>query len=341
MTNAMPVEKPNSKPSFAKVSGSCVGTKLARVSNLSQVAASTYKPQVKASNNRSTTPNPSNVSDPAAVPESVTSSNSKPVPTPQDAEHNTEEVNGALPTNATAQAERWSAENGPQIQLPDPSQVGNICVTPRMSVGSLMTSNLEERTSQSSSSGEFHKPPSLDGKSVTSGTTFAMDEKESLRPDDSASIRAIEEEDITSPPESAAAGSRIGSDSGARAFRDQINEIAHINTIGLPRARGPPSFSPMPPLVNTPANFPPIATSIAQPPAPPQLINLHGTGSFTGMAPPGPDEKLLEALESPRDRLFVLKLEQDLTDFVKDPKYVMIVSETKGDKLTLHQGVDS
>lgn len=330
MTTAMPIEKPNSKPSFAKVSELCSGRKLDKISDVSQVAASPYKPQVKATNSPSTTPNPSNVPDQAAVPKSITSSNSKHVPISHNVEHNTEKVNGASPTNATGQAEAWSAENGPQVQLPDPSQVGNICVTPRMSVGSLMTSNLEERTSQSSSSGEFHKPPSLDGKSVASGTTFAMDEKESLRPDDSASIRAIEEEDVTSPPESAAAGSRIGSDSGARAFRDQMNEIAHINNTGLPRGRGPPSFSPMPPLVDAPANFPPIATSIAQPQAPPQLINLNGNGSFTGMAPPGPDEKLLEALESPRDRLFVLKLEQDLTDFVKDPKYVIIFPRRMG-----------
>ena len=31
-----------------------------------------------------------------------------------------------------------------------------------------------------------------------------------------------------------------------------------------------------------------------------------------------PDEKLLEALESPKDRIFLLRLEQDVIKFVKD-----------------------
>jgi len=33
-----------------------------------------------------------------------------------------------------------------------------------------------------------------------------------------------------------------------------------------------------------------------------------------------PDEKLLEALQSPRDRLFIVKLEQDFIDFIKEPR---------------------
>ena len=33
-----------------------------------------------------------------------------------------------------------------------------------------------------------------------------------------------------------------------------------------------------------------------------------------------PDEKLLEALRSPRDRLFVVKIEQDFIDFIKDSR---------------------
>merc|ERR1712000_75885 len=62
------------------------------------------------------------------------------------------------------------------------------------------------------------KPPSLDGKSITSGTTFALDEKESLRPDDSASVKAAAEDDDTfSIRGSHFAGSRVGSDLAARA----------------------------------------------------------------------------------------------------------------------------
>ena len=85
----------------------------------------------------------------------------------------------------------------------------------------------DDSVTQLSSSDGSVKPPSLDGKSVASGTTFALDEKESIRPDDSASLRAVEEEDVVSPPDSIAAGSRVGSDSGvARAFRDQLHEIS-------------------------------------------------------------------------------------------------------------------
>jgi len=33
-----------------------------------------------------------------------------------------------------------------------------------------------------------------------------------------------------------------------------------------------------------------------------------------------PDEKLIEAMESPKDRIFLLRLEQDVIEFVKDSK---------------------
>jgi hypothetical protein len=60
------------------------------------------------------------------------------------------------------------------------------------------------------------KPPSLDGKSITSGTTFALDEKESLRPDDSASVKAAEDDDAFSGRGSIVAGSRIGSEAAGK-----------------------------------------------------------------------------------------------------------------------------
>ena len=60
------------------------------------------------------------------------------------------------------------------------------------------------------------KPPSLDGKSITSGTTFALDEKESLRPDDSASVKAAEDDDTFSGRGSIVAGSRIGSEAAGK-----------------------------------------------------------------------------------------------------------------------------
>jgi hypothetical protein len=178
----------------------------------------------------------------------------------------------------------------------------------------------EDNGTQLSSSDGSAKPPSLDGKSVASATTFALDEKESIRPDDSASLRAVEEEDITSPPDSVAAGSRVGSDSGvARAFRDQLHEIA---VLGPQSQRGAP-----------PGRFPNLSASSAHalydPNQPPNAIGrpmsqpvVNGISNLAGShnLPAVPDEKLIEALESPRDRLFVLKLEQDFIDFIKDSR---------------------
>ena len=51
---------------------------------------------------------------------------------------------------------------------------------------------------QSNLSTSSTKQRSLETKSTGSVTTFAMDEKESIRPDDSASVRAIDEEDVGS-----------------------------------------------------------------------------------------------------------------------------------------------
>ncbi|KAI9706239.1 MAG: hypothetical protein M1820_004814 [Bogoriella megaspora] len=163
------------------------------------------------------------------------------------------------------------------------------------------------------SSDSSAKPPSLDGKSVTSGTTFALDEKESLRPDDSASVKAAEEE-LFSPPGSIAPGSIISSDNGNRAFRDQLNEIASMGP--LPQ-RGPPVIRIAQSSVQNQGGPILYNPSVGQP----QPVAYEPIVMSTPVAEtvdPPPDEKLLEALESPRDRLFVLKLEQDYIDFVKN-----------------------
>lgn len=175
----------------------------------------------------------------------------------------------------------------------------------------------EDSSTQLSSSDGSGKPPSIDGKSVASATTFALDEKESLRPDDSASLRAVEEEDVTSPPESVVADSRQGSDNGAaRAFRDQLHEIAIMNPQphrGVPAGR-------FPNLPNGPHTlYDPAQSLNGARPIPQPLVNDPPN------MPAIPDEKLLEALQSPRDRLFVVKIEQDFIDFIKDPRYVLII----------------
>lgn len=171
----------------------------------------------------------------------------------------------------------------------------------------------EENHTQISSSNGSARPSSIDGKSVASGTTFALDEKESLRPDDSASVKAIEDEDTLSQPGSAVLALRGGSDTGARAFRDQLREISVMGSSPRPSGQAP-RLSPAGQVV----------TGTLYAPSP-----LPGIVAFPGVAPDPaaaslavlpfpPDEKLLEALNSPRDRLWVLKLEQDVTDFVKD-----------------------
>lgn len=172
----------------------------------------------------------------------------------------------------------------------------------------------DENGTQLSSSSGSAKPPSLDGKSVGSGTTFALDEKESLRPDDSASVKAVDDEDVFSPSCPALPDSQIDSEEGVRAFRDQLREISSMD----PKRRGMP-----------PEGFRPS-------PLPPQgVLYVPPQGSGVGVVPPvsrgstdvrteevdmPPDPKLLEALDSPRDRIWVLKLEQDIYDFVKDAK---------------------
>lgn len=185
----------------------------------------------------------------------------------------------------------------------------------------LVKFSTEDSNTQLSSSDGSVKPPSLDGKSVASGTTFALDEKESLRPDDSASLRAVEEEDVTSPPESNAADSRVGSDSEARAFRAQLHEIAVMGPQpqrGVPPGRFPVSNPNGPHTLYDP-NQPPngIGRSLSQP-----IVNGMPQGPGPQSLPAIPDEKLIEALQSPRDRLFVVKIEQDFIDFIKDSRCV-------------------
>ena len=73
---------------------------------------------------------------------------------------------------------------------------------------------------------------SMQAPSIASGIAFALDEKESIRPDDSASLQAVEDDD--SGPGSGAQNSRFGSEAGGKPFQSQLREI-HIQR-GLPYA---------------------------------------------------------------------------------------------------------
>ncbi|KAI7466643.1 hypothetical protein KC351_g14404 [Hortaea werneckii] len=218
------------------------------------------------------------------------------------------DVQGVTPLNLASDSDQ---SNGLQVR------VHSVDGAPRQSASTTAASGLlapamsEDSNTQVSSDSGSAKPPSLDGKSVASGTTFALDEKESLRPDDSASAKAADDEDIFSPPSSSMPASRMSSDD-AQAFHDQLREISSIN----PQRRS-----------MTPQGF--------RQPALPQkgVLYVPPQGPGMGAVPTSrtdpeqqspvdaqPDPKLLEALESPRDRIWVLKLEQDIYDFVKDPK---------------------
>ncbi|KAJ5363344.1 hypothetical protein N7541_004188 [Penicillium brevicompactum] len=148
----------------------------------------------------------------------------------------------------------------------------------------------------------------FDSKSLASVTTFAMDEKDSVRPDDSASVQAIDEEESLSGHASGAPNSVAGSEAGSRAFRDAVPT----------RPRG---MLPVPgPLFNGSqamnGTIPPdsVANNFVMPANPDSVQdgqNLHGF-------PLEPDEKLLEAMKSPKDRLLILQLEEKIRYFIKN-----------------------
>ncbi|RYP72509.1 hypothetical protein DL771_004149 [Monosporascus sp. 5C6A] len=157
------------------------------------------------------------------------------------------------------------------------------------------------------------KAPSLDGKSVTSGTTFALDEKESLRPDDSASVKAAAEDDeIYSIRSSLITTSRIGSEV-ARVHRLRIGDMPErriVKTVTEVQDQG----------VLTPQSG---ASGQQQPAGNPQNLALAPNtvpSDYTSVYGQHPDEKLLEAMQSPKDRLFLLRLEQDVINFVQTSK---------------------
>lgn len=153
------------------------------------------------------------------------------------------------------------------------------------------------------------KAPSLDGKSITSGTTFALDEKESLRPDDSASVKAAAEDDESfSFRGSQMANSRMGSDV-ARIHRLRIGDMPERRIIQLlPESQEMGVATPQ----SVDSGMPPPTDSSQA------LGTVAGTpDAFSTMYSQNPDDKLLEAMSSPKDRIFLLRLEQDLINFVQ------------------------
>ncbi|KAL5374263.1 hypothetical protein DPSP01_012092 [Paraphaeosphaeria sporulosa] len=294
MTSTVP--HASARPSFAKV------------------AAQTYKPQIL--KEQAPSVKPPVASPQPAIPTNVTKPPNVGSAPPTEPKVELSEAAEDAGNTAPRSADSASASGDQAVILPALKEEEAARLHPNIALVKFSTA--EDSNTQLSSSDGSAKPPSLDGKSVASGTTFALDEKESLRPDDSASLRAVEEEDVTSPPESNAAGSRVGSDSEARAFRAQLHEIAVMGPQpqrGVPPGRFPVS-NPNGPTLYDP-NQPPngIGRSLSQP-----IVNGISQGPGPQSLPAIPDEKLIEALQSPRDRLFVVKIEQDFIDFIKDSR---------------------
>ena len=138
------------------------------------------------------------------------------------------------------------------------------------------------------------KPTSFDSKSMASVTTFAMDEKESLRPDDSASVQAIEEDEIFSGSLSGAQNSQVNSETGG------------------------PDIARMPqPLRGMLGNGSPVGVTPGD-----RSSNAQDERQLHGF-PNEPDEKLLEAMNSPKDRLLLLQLEEKIITFIKNARYIV------------------
>lgn len=158
------------------------------------------------------------------------------------------------------------------------------------------------------------KPPSLDGKSITSGTTFALDEKESLRPDDSASVKAAaEDDDSFSIRGSLGAGSRMDSDLALRTRGNQLGDISERRL--LHTATGSSSQG-----ILTPQS----ASSEQQTSGRPGMASEGSSDALNLIYRHAPDDKLIEAMTSSKDRLFLLKLEKEVIDFVQNSKSVYL-----------------
>lgn len=201
-----------------------------------------------------------------------------------------------------------------KIQQKAPSLVVNGTSSTSTGTSSKVQTPSDDISQKGDSSSDLGtKPPSIDGKSITSGTTFnALDEKESLRPDDSASVQAAaEDDDAFSIRGSLIAGSRMGSEVAARVHRIQLGDmpprsISHQHVIVESGTQG----------VVTLQN----ASSEQLPVTDAKIALVGATSTPSGIYGQNPDEKLLEAMQSQKDRLFLLKLEEMVIEFVQDSK---------------------
>jgi hypothetical protein len=170
------------------------------------------------------------------------------------------------------------------------------------------------------SNNSSREPPSFDTKSIASVTTFAMDEKESLRPDDSASVQAVDDEDSSSGP------SCNPSIQGEveHGIHPQILPHPNGNVVGIGRRfpsitlANPPQFGDLPMSPITEATEMRQAHGLSQEPGIVEGPNIRGGGmeNRPQILAVMPDEKLLDALASLKDRLPLLQLEEKIVSFI-------------------------
>jgi hypothetical protein len=156
------------------------------------------------------------------------------------------------------------------------------------------------------------KPPSLDGKSITSGTTFALDEKESLRPDDSASVMAAAEDDDAFSIRGSLIASRMGSEVAARVRSLQLGDMPERRLTH----HGPGLHSQG---IATPQSTTSDQQAIPTTSMPLESVS-YSSDTLGIIYQQAPDEKLLEAMQSSKDRIFLLRLEKDVIEFVQESK---------------------
>ncbi|KAK5941791.1 hypothetical protein PMZ80_005742 [Knufia obscura] len=173
----------------------------------------------------------------------------------------------------------------------------------------------EEDQSQVSSS-SLNKPQSFDTKSLASVTTFAMDDKESIRPDDSASVRAADDEN---PYAALSRNSSFQHDSEHTTHRSARVFPANVTIPGrrFPTLANPPRFGNLPisPVLE--------CQDVHMPQPSVQMISPDEPRAPTTTVTIPPDEKLLDALASAKERLPLLQLEEKVLMFLNSTSDVL------------------
>lgn len=192
----------------------------------------------------------------------------------------------------------------------------NATIPPRGPHSAESGESLEDDQSHLSNSST--KQQSFDTKSMASVTTFAMDEKESIRPDDSASVRAVEDDETPNATSREASFHRdpepvpAGPQTSSRPNTSGVTiAVRRYHTLTL---TNPPRFGDLPvvPVVQAEdSRQTRLIDSGTQPTDPDERAST---------LPIAPDEKLLDALASPKDRLPLLQLEEKFLGFITNPE---------------------